>query len=666
MVHVPARRTRRPRGLQVAAPRGGLPRRRAHGHRRAGGAPASTSAPTGRCGSTTTPWGSAPSSGTGSSASAASATRSSSTPRGRARRARTPSRSTSRAASPSAGRSSAARSASPSSTRSPSAVANRPDQGVRRRRSAAAVDHGALRGRARSRTASTCRPRWPTSSAPRSRTSSPRAASHVQLEDLGAWVPNVTRADRDFEWVTSTVDRLFAGIEGVERCWHFCLGNAWGSRAEGLTRGGYGNVLPHYFDVDVDAFVLDFACRDMADVGVLARPAGRQARARGRHRRAQPRGRAARAGRRAHPRGARGRRRRARDAHHRLRHEAAAAHRRAREAALARRRARRSCAASSPASDEPRPRRLGAGRDAAAELAAGALHALAGATSTGARSPATRSCGRGRSTTSRASGPRSGATSTSARRPYEAVLGDRAMPGARWFAGARLNYAEHALRSGRGDRDRRGRARRGRAARRADAGTSCARRSAAWPAGCASAASAAATSWPATCPTAPRPSSPTWPAPASARSGRRARPTSQPAGALDRFAQLRPAALIACDGYRYGGRAHDRRAAVAEIAGALETLRTPVVIVRPPRPRAARRAPSRGRPSPASPAAPVFEAAPLRPPALRALLLGDHRPAEGDRPRPRRPAARPHPPSRAAPRPRPGGPLLLLHGHRAG
>ena len=34
---------------------------------------------------------------------------------------------------------------------------------------------------------------------------------HVQLEDLGAWVPNVTGADRDFEWVTSTVDRLFVG-----------------------------------------------------------------------------------------------------------------------------------------------------------------------------------------------------------------------------------------------------------------------------------------------------------------------------------------------------------------------------------------------------------------------------------------------------------------------
>ena len=92
---------------------------------------------------------------------------------------------------------------------------------------------------------------------------------HVQLEDLGAWVPNVTGAARDFDWVRDTVNRLFAGVEGVERCWHFCLGNAWGSRAEGLTKGGYGGVLPQYFDVDVDAFVLDFACRDMVDVAVL-------------------------------------------------------------------------------------------------------------------------------------------------------------------------------------------------------------------------------------------------------------------------------------------------------------------------------------------------------------------------------------------------------------
>jgi 5-methyltetrahydropteroyltriglutamate--homocysteine methyltransferase len=99
---------------------------------------------------------------------------------------------------------------------------------------------------------------------------------HLQLEDLGAWVPNVTGKDRDVAWVRSVVNHLFSGLKtapdgsSVERSWHFCLGNAFGSRAEGLTRGGYATILPHYLDVDVDAFVLDFACRGMKDVDVLA------------------------------------------------------------------------------------------------------------------------------------------------------------------------------------------------------------------------------------------------------------------------------------------------------------------------------------------------------------------------------------------------------------
>ena len=38
---------------------------------------------------------------------------------------------------------------------------------------------------------------------------------------------------------------------------------------KGMTAGGYGRVLPKYFDVDVDEFVLDFACREMDDVEVL-------------------------------------------------------------------------------------------------------------------------------------------------------------------------------------------------------------------------------------------------------------------------------------------------------------------------------------------------------------------------------------------------------------
>jgi acetoacetyl-CoA synthetase len=162
--------------------------------------------------------------------------------------------------------------------------------------------------------------------------------------------------------------------------------------------------------------------------------------------------------------------------------------------------------------------------------------------------------------------------------PYEAVLGDREMPGARWFPGARLNYAEHALRGGAGDRvavvehDEEGP--RGEltwdALRGAVGGAAAGLRASGIGRGdivvgylpnCVEAVVAYL---------------------AGASIGAvwsSCAPDLQPSGAQDRFAQLRPAALIACDGYRYGGRDHDRRAAVAELAGALGTLRTPVVVV---------------------------------------------------------------------------------------
>ncbi len=38
---------------------------------------------------------------------------------------------------------------------------------------------------------------------------------------------------------------------------------------KGMTRGGYGSVLDRYFSVNVDQYVLDFACREMVDVDVL-------------------------------------------------------------------------------------------------------------------------------------------------------------------------------------------------------------------------------------------------------------------------------------------------------------------------------------------------------------------------------------------------------------
>jgi acetoacetyl-CoA synthetase len=211
--------------------------------------------------------------------------------------------------------------------------------------------------------------------------------------------------------------------------------------------------------------------------------------------------------------------------------------------------------------------------------------------------------------------------------PYDAVLADRVMPGARWFDGAHLNYAEHALRSGPGDRvavvelDEDGV--RGeltwdalRAAVGAVAGglrargigrgdlvvgylPNCAEAAIAYLA-CASLGAI-------------------WSSCA---------PDLQPAAALDRFAQLRPAALITCDGYRYGGRAHDRRAAVAEIAGALPTLRIAVVSVD----RLGLGGPPGSEPWEAlagSPAQPTFEALPFDHPLCVLFSSGTTGPPKG-------------------------------------
>jgi 5-methyltetrahydropteroyltriglutamate--homocysteine methyltransferase len=91
---------------------------------------------------------------------------------------------------------------------------------------------------------------------------------HIQLEDLGAWMPTLS-GEKDFAWVKEIVARVLGGARGARRGWHFCLGNAWGNRVQGMTRGGYASILSRYFDADVDEFVLDFACREMEDVGIL-------------------------------------------------------------------------------------------------------------------------------------------------------------------------------------------------------------------------------------------------------------------------------------------------------------------------------------------------------------------------------------------------------------
>ena len=161
--------------------------------------------------------------------------------------------------------------------------------------------------------------------------------------------------------------------------------------------------------------------------------------------------------------------------------------------------------------------------------------------------------------------------------PYERVLGSRAMPGAEWFPGARLNYAEHIFRDRtdgdvairhaselrdlgevtwgelRSDTTRIASALRGLGVRQGDrvvaympnvpetiaAFLACASIGAVW----------------SSC-------SPDF----GARS------------VVDRFAQIEPVVLFAVDGYRYGGKDFDRRDVLARLQAELPTLRQTVVL----------------------------------------------------------------------------------------
>lgn len=90
---------------------------------------------------------------------------------------------------------------------------------------------------------------------------------NIQLEDLGAWIPNLS-GEKDFAWVSEIVARTLEGCK-ARKGWHFCLGNAWGNRMKGMTIGGYARILRRYFDAPVDEYVLDFACREMEDTAIL-------------------------------------------------------------------------------------------------------------------------------------------------------------------------------------------------------------------------------------------------------------------------------------------------------------------------------------------------------------------------------------------------------------
>ena len=160
---------------------------------------------------------------------------------------------------------------------------------------------------------------------------------------------------------------------------------------------------------------------------------------------------------------------------------------------------------------------------------------------------------------------------------HEVALADAAMPGARWFPGTRLNYAEHALQQRPGDDDVVAVTAVGEDGSVTTTTWAQLRAQVAALAGGLRAAGAGRGDrvvgyLPDTTPAlvaflAAASIGAIWSACAQDYGA---------AGAAARFAQLDPVLLVAADGYRWNGTVHDRRAEVAALQRALPTLRATV------------------------------------------------------------------------------------------
>ncbi len=93
-------------------------------------------------------------------------------------------------------------------------------------------------------------------------------ANFLQIEDLGAWLPLFTGDEKDYAWIGDVIAQCVDGVD-AKIAWHFCFGNAWGNALSGIFPTGYATVLPYFYDVPIDQFVLDFANREMVDVDLL-------------------------------------------------------------------------------------------------------------------------------------------------------------------------------------------------------------------------------------------------------------------------------------------------------------------------------------------------------------------------------------------------------------
>ncbi|GGQ32420.1 acetoacetate--CoA ligase [Streptomyces roseolilacinus] len=163
--------------------------------------------------------------------------------------------------------------------------------------------------------------------------------------------------------------------------------------------------------------------------------------------------------------------------------------------------------------------------------------------------------------------------------PYTRVLGDRAMPGAQWFPGATLNYAEHALRAA----DERPDAP---ALLRADetheptpvTWAELRRQVAALAAELRAIGVRPGDRVSGYLPNVPQAVTALLATAAVGGVWTSCAPDFGARSVLDRFQQVEPVVLFTVDGYRYGGKEHDRRDTVAELRRELPTLRAVVHI----------------------------------------------------------------------------------------
>ena len=132
-------------------------------------------------------------------------------------------------------------------------------------------------------------------------------------------------------------------------------------------------------------------------------------------------------------------------------------------------------------------------------------------------------------------------------------------------------------------------------------------------------------------------------------------------GVTARLGQLQPTVLVAADGTVYGGKRHDKRAEIAEIRAGLPTLKATVVV---PRLGLEVDDATTWAQATAERAELDDDARTVRPSAVGAVLLGNHRDAEGHRARARRCGAR----ASEIPWPAPGSAseraVLLVHHHQ--